>query len=153
TWEAVIETIDKGLEPFKPQFYREITEEDLVRLTEIKIRRIAKYDTFKDDEALRQPEEELKAVEYNLAHLVEYAIKYDRNLLEKYGKGKETKTEIRTFDSIAAAVVAANNAKLYVNRQEGFIGYGLKKDEPVCDCSDIDDIIVFRRDGICMVVK
>jgi len=153
TWEAVIETIDKGLEPFKPQFYREITEEDIVRLTEIKIKRISKYDSFKADEALRKLEEELKEVEYNLAHLVEYAIKYYRNLLEKYGKGKERKTEIRTFDSIAAAVVAANNAKLYVNRQEGFIGYGLKKDEPVCDCSDIDDIIVFRRDGICMVVK
>lgn len=153
TWEAVIETIDKGLDPYKPQFYRQITHEDIVRLTEIKIKRISRYDSFKADELLKKLEEELKEVEYNLAHLVEYAIKYYRDLLAKYGKGRERKTEIRTFDSIAAAVVAANNAKLYVNRQEGFIGYGIKKDEPVCDCSDIDDIIVFRRDGVCIVTR
>ncbi len=153
TWEDVLASIDKGLEPFKKQFYRAITEEDLVRLTEIKIKRISKFDAFKADELMRRLEEELKEVEHNLANLVEYAINYFKNLLTKYGKGRERKTEIRTFDTISANVVAANNQKLYVNRQEGFIGYGIKKDEFVCDCSDIDDIIVFRKDGICLVSR
>lgn len=153
TWEAVIETIDKGLEPYKSQFYRVITGEDIVRLTEIKIKRISRYDSFKADELLKKLEDELKETEHNLAHLTEFAIRYFRNLLEKYGKGRERKTEIRAFDSITAAVVAANNARLYVNRKEGFIGYGIKKDEFVSECSDIDDVIVFRRDGVCMVVK
>ena len=153
TWEAVIETIDKGLEPYKPQFYREIVREDIIRLTEIKIKRISKFDSFKADEQLKKLQEELEQTEYNLAHLTEYAIDYFKNLLAKYGKGKERKTEIRTFDTIARNVVAANNAKLYVNRKDGFIGYGLKKDEYVCDCSDIDEIIVFRRDGKMMVSK
>lgn len=153
TWEDVLASIDKGLEPFKKQFYRVITEEDLVRLTEIKIKRISKFDAFKADELMRRLEEELKEVEYNLANLVEYAINYFKNLLTKYGKGRERKTEIRAFDTIAANVVAANNQKLYVNRQEGFIGYGIKKDEFVCDCSDIDDIIVFRKDGVCLVSR
>lgn len=153
TWEAVIQTIDKGLEPFKPDFYREITTEDIVRLTEIKIKRISKFDAFKADELMRKLQEELKEVNYNLKHLTDYAIKYYQNLLDKYGKGRERKTEIRTFDTIEATVVAANNAKLYVNRADGFVGYGLKKDEFVCDCSDLDDIIVFRRDGVCVVTK
>lgn len=153
TWEDVIATIDKGLEPFKPQFYRVITEEDIVRLTEIKIKRISKFDAFKADELMRRLEEELKEVEHNLANLVEYAINYYKNLLTKYGKGRERKTEIRTFDTISANVVAANNQKLYVNRKEGFIGYGIKKDEFVCDCSDIDDIIAFRKDGVCVVSR
>lgn len=153
TWEDVLASIDKGLEPFKKQFYRTITEEDLVRLTEIKIKRISKFDAFKADELMRRLEEELKEVEHNLANLVEYAINYFKNLLTKYGKGRERKTEIRTFDTISANVVAANNQKLYVNRQEGFIGYGIKKDEFVCDCSDIDDIIVFRKDGVCLVSR
>ncbi len=153
TWEEVIQTIDKGLEPYKPQFYREIVEEDIVRLTEIKIKRISKFDAFKADELMRKLEEELKKTEYNLANIIEYAIAYFNNLLEKYGKGKERKTEIKSFDSIAVNIVAANNQKLYVNRQDGFIGYGLKKDEFVCECSDIDDIIVIRRDGKCMVSR
>jgi topoisomerase IV subunit A len=102
---------------------------------------------------MRSLEEELKEIEYNLAHIIEYSIKYYQNLLQKYGKGRERKTEIRTFDVIAANIVAANNQKLYVNRVEGFIGYGIKKDEYVTDCSDIDDIIVFRRDGNCIVTK
>ncbi|AFL85450.1 type IIA topoisomerase (DNA gyrase/topo II, topoisomerase IV), A subunit [Belliella baltica DSM 15883] len=153
TWDAVIQTIDKGLEPFKPSFYREITTEDIVRLTEIKIKRISKFDAFKADELMRKLEEELKEVNYNLKHLTAYAIKYYENLLTKYGKGRERKTEIRTFDQIEATVVAANNAKLYVNRADGFVGYGLKKDEFVCDCSDLDDIIVFRRDGKCIVSR
>ena len=153
TWEAVIQTIDKGLDPFKPEFYREITTEDIVRLTEIKIKRISRFDAFKADELMRKLQEELKEVNYHLKHLTEYAIKYYENLLIKYGKGRERKTEIRAFDTIEATVVAANNAKLYVNRADGFVGYGLKKDEFVCDCSDLDDIIVIRRDGNCVVTK
>lgn len=153
TWESVIQTIDKGLEPFKPDFYREITTDDILRLTEIRIKRISKFDAFKADELMRKLQEELKEVNHNLKHLTEFAIKYYQNLLDKYGKGRERKTEIRTFDTIEATVVAANNAKLYVNRADGFVGYGLKKDEFICDCSDMDDIIVFRRDGKCVVTK
>lgn len=153
TWEAVIQTIDKGLDPFKPDFYREITTEDIVRLTEIKIKRISKFDTFKADELMRKLQEELKEVNHHLKNLTAYAIDYYRNLLQKYGKGRERKTEIRAFDTIEATVVAANNAKLYVNRADGFIGYGLKKDEFVCDCSDLDDVIVIRKDGVCVVSR
>ncbi|MCS5489596.1 DNA gyrase/topoisomerase IV subunit A [Algoriphagus limi] len=153
TWEEVLQAIDKGLDPYKPDFYREITQEDLVRLTEIKIKRISKYDSFKADELMRRLQEELKEVNYNLRHLTEYSIKYYQRLLEKYGKGRERKTEIRAFDTIQATVVAANNAKLYVNRKDGFVGFGLKKDEFVCDCSDLDDIIAIRKDGKMMVSK
>ena len=153
TWEAVIETIDRGLEPFKPDFYREITEEDIVRLTEIKIKRISKFDSFKADEAMKELQDELDRVEYNLKNLVEYAIAYFERLLEKYGKGRERKTEIKSFENIKATVVAANNARLYINRKEGFIGYGMRKDEFVFECSDIDDIIVFRKDGKMQVVR
>ncbi|AEL26849.1 DNA gyrase/topoisomerase IV subunit A [Cyclobacterium marinum] len=153
TWEAVIETIDKGLEPFKPEFYREITKEDIIRLTEIKIKRISKFDTFKADELMRKLNEELEEVNHHLQNLTDYVIQYYSDLLKKYGKGRERKTEARTFDTIAANIVAANNAKLYVNRADGFVGYGLKKDEFVCECSDLDDIIIFRRDGVCMVTK
>ncbi|RKQ43369.1 topoisomerase-4 subunit A [Roseivirga pacifica] len=153
TWEAVLETIDRGLDPYKKDFYREITTDDIIRLTEIKIKRISKFDSFKADELMRKLQDELAEVEYHLANLVEFAISYFEKLLEKYGKGRERKTEIKSFENIAATVVAANNAKLYVNRQEGFIGYGMKKDEFVCDCSDIDDIIVFRKDGKFQVVR
>jgi topoisomerase-4 subunit A len=147
TWEAVIETIDKGLEPFKKQFYREITEDDIVRLTEIKIKRISKYDSLKADESLKKLEDDLSQVEFNLKNLVDYAVNYFKNLKEKYGKDKDRKTEIKNFDSIAATVVAANNQKLFVNRADGFIGYGLKKDEFISECSDLDDVIAFRKDG------
>lgn len=153
TWEAVIETIHRGLDPYREQFYREITDDDVVRLTEIKIKRISRYDTFKADELLKKLEAELKDTEHHLAHITDYTIAYYQNLLEKYGKGRERKTEIRNFESIEAHVVAANNQKLYVNKAEGFIGYGMKKDEFVCDCSDLDDVIVFRRDGKYKVVK
>lgn len=153
TWESVLETIDRGLDPYKPDFYREITTEDIVRLTEIKIKRISRFDAFKADELMRKLQDELKEVNHHLKHLTEYAIQYYRNLLQKYGKGRERKTEIRAFDTIEATVVAANNAKLYVNRADGFVGYGLKKDEFVCDCSDLDDVIVIRRDGVCVVSK
>ncbi|GAB2773143.1 DNA gyrase/topoisomerase IV subunit A [Rhabdobacter roseus] len=153
TFEAVIKTIDKGLEPFKPQFYREITEEDILTLTEIRIKRISKYDGFKAEELMRKWEAELAETEENLAHITRFAIDYFKDLLKKYGKGRERRTVIRAFNQISANVVAANNQKLYVNRADGFIGYGLKKDEYVMDCSDIDDIIVFRRDGKCLVTK
>jgi topoisomerase IV subunit A len=153
TWEAVIETIDKGLEPFKKQFYREITTDDIVNLTEIKIKRISKFDAFKADEMLRNLHEKLEKVNNFLAHLIEYAIDYFKRIKEKYSKGRERKTEIRSFDNIEATRVAVANEKLYVNREEGFAGTSLKKDEYVGDCSDIDDIIVFRGDGTFLVTK
>ena len=153
TFEAVIQTIDAGLTPFKSQFYREITEEDILKLTEIRIKRISKYDSFKADESMRRLEKELEEIEDNLANLTRFAINYYKELLKKYSKGKERRTEIRSFNTIAATVVAAANQKLYVNRDEGFIGYSLKKDEYVMDCSDIDDIIAIRRDGKYKIVK
>lgn len=153
TWEAVLETIDKGLDPFKPQFYREITEEDIVRLTEIKIKRISRFDSFKADELLKRLEDELAETEHHLANIIDYSISYFSKLLEKYGKGRERKTEIKSFDTINTAIVAANNQKLYVNRADGFVGYGLKKDEFICECSDIDDIMAIRKDGKFMVSR
>ena len=153
TFELVIDTVDKGLDPFKKDFYREILEEDILKLLEIRIKRISKFDGFKADEAMRKLEEELAEVKDNLANLIRYAIDYFKNLLQKYGKGRERKTEIKNFNTISATVVAAANQKLYVNRVDGFIGYGLKKDEFITDCSDIDDVIVFRTDGTCVVTK
>ena len=153
TWESVISTIDQGLQPFKKQFYREITEEDIVRLTEIKIKRISRFDSLKADELMKKLEQDLKETEHHLANLTDYAIAYFKNLLEKYGAGRERKTEIKSFDSISAQVVAANNVRLYVNRKEGFIGYGLRKDEFITECSDLDDILVLRKDGICKVSR
>ena len=153
TFEAVLATIDKALKPFRKQFYRDITEEDLIRLTEIKIKRISKYDGFKAEELMRRLEQELTETEDNLANITRYAIAYFKDLQKRYGKGRERKTEIRAFNTIAASVVAAANQKLYVDREGGFIGYGLKKDEYVSDCSDIDEVIVFRRDGKCLVTK
>ncbi|MEO9802086.1 MAG: DNA gyrase/topoisomerase IV subunit A [Reichenbachiella sp.] len=153
TWESVLETIDQGLEPFKAQFYREITQDDIVRLTEIKIKRISRFDAFKADELMRKLQEELAQVEHHLANIIDYAVDYYQNLLTKYGKGRERRTEISSIETIAATAVAANNAKLYANFKDGFIGYGLKKDEFISDCSDLDDIIVFRKDGRCVVTK
>ncbi|HSV87237.1 MAG TPA: DNA gyrase/topoisomerase IV subunit A [Bacteroidales bacterium] len=153
TWEAVIDTIDKGLEPYKKLFYREIIRDDIVRLTEIKIKRISRYDAFKADELMRELESKLAKVNEHLANLVQYAIDYFTRIREKYGKGRERKTEIRFFDTIEATRVAVANEKLYVNRSEGFAGTGMKKDEYVCDCSDIDDIIVFREDGTFLVTR
>lgn len=153
TWESVLETIDQGLEPFKAQFYREITQDDIVRLTEIKIKRISRFDAFKADEMMRKLQEELAQVEHHLANIIDYAVDYYQNLLTKYGKGRERRTEISSIETIAATAVAANNAKLYANFKDGFIGYGLKKDEFISDCSDLDDIIVFRKDGRCVVTK
>lgn len=153
TWEAVIEAIDKGLDPYKKLFYREITEEDIVRLTEIKIKRISKFDSFKADEAIRKIEEEIERVKFNLENIIDYAVDYYKNLKKKYGADKTRKTEIRTFENIVASKVVVANQKLYVNREEGFAGYGMKKDEFIGDCSDIDDIIVFTEDGNMTVSK
>lgn len=147
SWEEVLERIDKGLKPHKKKFYREITTDDIIRLTEIRIKRISRFDSFKADEMLKDLQKELKETEHHLANLTEYAIAYYQRLLEKYGKGRERKTEIKSFQSVTAVEVIANNQKLYVNREDGFIGYGLKKDEFVSDCSDLDDIIVIRKDG------
>lgn len=153
TWEAVIEAIDKGLDPFKKLLKRDVTEEDIVRLTEIRIKRISKFDSFKADEAIQKLEQDLEEVRHHLANLIEYAISYFKNLLEKYGKGRERKTQVRNFDTIAATQVAASNVKLFVNRTEGFIGTGLKKDEFVSDCADIADIITIRRNSSLMVTR
>jgi len=153
SWEDVITTIDKCLDPYKPQFYREIVTDDILRLTEIKIKRISKFNSFKADELMRNLSDEKAQVEHYLDNLTEYAIEYFRNIKRKYGKNKDRRTELRSFDNIEAVMVAAANQKLYVNRVEGFAGTGLKKDEFVCDCSDIDDIIVFREDGTVIVTK
>lgn len=153
TFELVIQTVDKGLEPYKKDFYREITEEDILKLLEIRIKRISKFDSFKADELMKRLLDELAEVEDHLANLIRFAIDYFKNLLAKYGKGRERRTEIKSFNTISATVVAAANQKLYVNREDGFIGYGLKKDEYIMDCSDIDDIIVFRSNGTCVVTK
>jgi topoisomerase-4 subunit A len=153
TWDAVIDAIDKGLKPFKGILKRKVTREDMENLTEIKIKRISKYDSFKAEEFIKGLEESIEQVNYDLEHIKEFAIKYFEGLTKKYGKGRERKTEIRTFDTIQANTVAIANQKLYVNRDEGFVGYGLKKDEFVCDCSDLDNIIVFRADGTMLVTK
>jgi topoisomerase-4 subunit A len=166
TWEAVLATVDKGLRQYvrtpgeevkkgdsRLLLLRDITEDDLVRLTEIRIKRISKFNSFKADEQIAKLEEELKGVEYNLEHLIPFAIAYFEDLLARHGKGKERRTEISIFDNIQVTEVVANNTKLYVNRKEGFIGTSLKKEEFVTDCSDIDDIIVFRKDGKYQVSK
>jgi topoisomerase-4 subunit A len=155
TWEGVIKAIDAGLEPFKKILMREVTEEDIVRLTEIKIKRISKFDKKKADEYIRGLEDAMEETKKNLKSLIKFAIKYFEDLLKKYGKGKERKTEIAIFDTVEIKQVAANNEKLYVNRAEGFIGYGkdLKKEEFISECSDIDDIIAFTKDGTLKVVR
>ena len=153
TWEEIITTIDKGLEPFKSLLRREVTREDITKLTEIRIKRISKYDAFKADEYIKSLEEEMKVVLFNLEHIIDYTIDHYKNIKKKYGKGRERKTEIRSFDTIVATKVVVANEKLYVNYQEGFAGTGLKKDEYISDCSDIDDIIVFRKDGSYFVSK
>jgi topoisomerase-4 subunit A len=153
SFEEVIDTIWKSMNKHKKLFRRELTEDDILRLTEIKIKRISKYDSFKADDIMRGIEKQLEEVKYNLENLKAYAIKYFETLLKKYGKDRERKTEIRTFDTIDSKQVAIANQKLYVNREEGFVGFGLKKDEFITECSDLDDIIVFRKDGKMIVSK
>lgn len=153
TWEEIIETIDKGLKPYKKQFYREITVQDIEKLTEIRIKRISKYDSFKADELLVRLQDELKQVQHNLDHIIAFAIDYFKELKKKYGKGRERKTEIRSFEQIQATQVVLRNEKLYVDYENGFAGYGLKGATYISDCSDLDDIIVFRDDGTMTVSK
>ena len=155
TWESVLETIDRELTPFKPMLQREVTREDIIKLTEIKIKRISRYDSFRADEQIRSIEAEIDEVKHHLDTLTDYTIAYYQNILKKYGKGRERKTEIRSFDTIEAAKVVVANAKLYVNRAEGFygIGAGMKKEEFVCDCSDIDDVIIFNKQGKYTITK
>jgi len=166
SFEDVIIAIEAGLKKFvatpsdplkagdaRIMMMRDITEDDITRLTEIKIKRISKYNKFKADEMMAQLLADLEQVKYDLEHLTEFAIAYFERLLEKYGKGRERRTIISSFDTIEIKEVVANNAKLYVDRVEGFIGMGMKKDEFVCDCSDIADIIAFTRDGKFKVVR
>lgn len=153
TWEEVISTIDKGLKPYKKLFRREITVDDITKLTEIKIKRISKFDAFKADEQIKGIENDLTQVAHDLKHINEFTISFFQMLLKKYGKGRERKTEIKGFEEIEVKQVAATNSKLYVNREEGFFGTALKKDEFVCECSDLDDIIVFTRSGKLMISR
>ena len=153
TWEGVITAIDKGLKPHIKHLKRAITEEDIVRLTEIRIKKISKFDIDKAKQHIESLEDKIAEVKNYLANLIEFAIDFFKRLKVTYGKGKERKTEIRIFDDIVATKVVIRNTKLYVNREEGFIGTSLRKDEYVTDCADIDDIIVFRADGKMMVTK
>ena len=153
TWEGVLQAIDEGLKPHIAHLKRPVIEEDLVRLTEIKIKRISKFDLDKAQQKIEALEGDIEEVKNNLNHLIDYAIRYFMHLKKTYGVDKERKTEIRIFDDVDAKKVVVRNQKLYVNREEGFIGTGMRKDEYVCDCSDIDDVIVFTEDGKMQVVK
>ena len=155
TREAAYEAVDKGLEPFKKKLRREVTMEDVQRLTELKFIRISRYDSDKADNEIKRIEEDMKSTQYDLDHLTDYTIAYYERIREKYGKGRERRTEIREFDTIEATKVAVTNAKLYVDRAEGFygIGKGMKDAEFVCDCSDIDDVIVILKDGRYRITK
>ncbi len=166
TWESVLETIDIGLKKYVATpsdhrgdhetriiMMRDITKEDIIKLTEIKIKRISKYNSFKADELIAKIEEELEEVKNHLAHLTEFAIDYFENLLEKYGKGRERRTEITSFEKVELQQVVANNAKLYVDMKGGFVGMDMKKDEFVTDCSDIDDVIAITKEGKFMVTR
>ena len=153
TWQGVIAAIDAGLKPHTTHLKRAVTEEDIVRLTEIRIKRISKFDLEKAQQKIEALEDEIAQVKHHLDHLVEYAIAYFTRLKKDYGKGKERKTELRIFEDIEATKVVIRNTKLYVNRKEGFIGTSLRRDEYVTDCSDIDDIICFTREGKMMVTK
>ena len=153
TWSGVISAIDKGLQPHIKHLKRAITEEDISRLTEIRIKRISKFDIDKAQQKIDALEDQIAETKGFLANLITYAIDYFKRLRTDYGAGKERKTEIKTFGDVDATKVIIRNTKLFVNREEGFVGTGLKRDEYVCDCSDIDDIIVFTQDGKLMITK
>ncbi len=153
TWDAVIEAIDKAFTPFKKKLKRAVEREDILKLTEKPVRRIYRLDINELNEQIKGIEADIKQVKYDLENLTDFAVAYFENLLKKYGKGRERKTEIREFDTIQVKQVAIANTKLYLNRAEGFIGTGLKKDEFLCECSDYDDIIAFTRSGTMKVVK
>jgi len=153
TWQGVLNSIDKGLKPFIKHLKRAITEEDIIKLTEIRIKKISKFDKDKAQQFIESLEEKIKEINNHLNHLIDFAIDYFKNLKKKYGKNNLRKTEVKMFDDIIATKVVIRNTKLYVNREEGFVGTSLKKDEYVADCSDIDDIIVFKADGKMLVTK
>ena len=153
SWEEVLSTIAEGLKPHTKHLLRAVTEEDIVKLTEIRIKRISRFDLDKFKETIASLEDRIAKCKHNLEHLIQYAIDYFTNIQKKYGKDKERRTEIRIFDTIDATKVAVANEKFYVNREEGFIGTSLRRDEYLFDCSDIDDIITFRKDGTMKVVK
>lgn len=153
TWEKVLDGIDKAFVPFKKQLKRSITKEDIIKLTEKPVRRIYKLDIDELNDQIKGLEAEIKQVKHDLNNLVDFSVAYFENLLKKYGKGRERKTEIKQFEVIEAKQVAIANTRLYVNREEGFIGTGLKKDEFLFECSDIDDIIAFSKNGVMKVVK
>jgi topoisomerase-4 subunit A len=153
TWEGVIAAIDRGLQPHIQHLKRQITKDDITRLTEIKIKRISKFDIDKAQQKIDALEAQIEEVKSNLSNLIDYAISYFKRLKTDYGKGKERKTEIKVFDDVDVTKVVIRNTKLYVNRAEGFIGTGMRREEYVCDCSDIDDIIVFTKSGTMMVTK
>ncbi|MCK9311173.1 MAG: DNA gyrase/topoisomerase IV subunit A [Bacteroidales bacterium] len=151
--EQAIRHVDKRLEPFKPNFIREITSDDILKHLEIKMNRILKFNSVKADELIVSMNAQVEEIDHNLTHLVNYTIEWFEALKKKYGKNYPRRTEIRSFDTIEAAKVVEANEKLYINREEGFIGTGLKKDEFICPCSNIDDIILFYKDGKLKVVK
>ena len=153
TWEAVLKAIDDGLKPFKKLLKREVTEEDLVRLTEIKIKRISKFDSFKADEEIKSLEKDIEETEKNLKQLTKYAIRWFEDLKKKYGKGRERKTEITTFDRVDRSQVILATETLYLDDKNGFAGYGLKKETPLEKCSTLDDVIIFGQDGKMRVIK
>ncbi len=153
TWDGVLKEISIGLKPYIGILKRDVSNEDIVKLTEIKIKRISKFDIKKAEEGIKTLEENIDEVQNNLVHLIDYSIRYFNHLINTYGDGKKRKTVITTFDDVDAKKVVVRNQKLYVNRQEGFLGTSLKKDEYVCDCSDIDDIIAFTESGIMQIVK
>ena len=153
TWETVIEAIDKAFTPFKKKLKRTIEREDILKLTEKPVRRIYRLDINELNEQIKSIEADIKQVKFDLENLTDFAVAYFESLLKKYGKGRERKTLIREFDTIQVKQVAIANTKLYLNRAEGFIGTGLKKDEFLCECSDYDDIIAFTKGGTMKVVK
>jgi len=153
TWEGVISAIDEGLKPFTKHLKRAVNTDDILRLTEIRIKRISRFDLDKAQEKLDSLEGDIEKVKYNIEHIIDFTISFFTTLKEKYGKGRERKTELRSFDNIEATKVVLRNQKLYVNKEEGFIGTALRKDEYIADCSDIDDVIVFLRDGSMIVSK
>ena len=153
TWSGVLQAINSGLLPYVSKLKRQLVEEDIVRLTEIKIKRISKFDIDKAQEKIEALEGDIAEVKNNLEHLIEYAIRYFNHLIKTYGGDKERKSEIRIFDDVDAKKVVVRNQKLFINKEEGFVGTSLKKDEYLCDCSDIDDIIVFTKEGKMQVVR
>lgn len=151
--DEAVAFIDEKLTPFKPSFVREVTRDDILRLMEIKMQRILKFNKDKADELIARIKDEIKGIDHDLAHMTDVTINWFKFILDKYGKDHPRLTEIRSFDTIEATKVVEANEKLYINRQEGFVGTGLKKDEYVCNCSDIDDIILFYKDGKYKVIK